>query len=259
MGGFTDTRQLSPHYFSLIWLLIATFAGFSLFVAWDTGLLTLVYRLDRSYIALLITALALGASVHAAWHVLGFSRHIEALVSWLDAEEDDRDRTTDDPFTSALLADLAEAPEAGLVPARPMIADSDSILEIHADRLRSPVELGWFLVDLAVRLGLVGTIVGFILIFTSLSDTSVSGAEGIKDLLVAMSSGMGTALFTTLTGLIAGSLLSVQYLVLGRQAETLVGLMIRVRNRLGKLPVPLPADTLLPDRAQASIAETRPP
>ena len=95
-------------------------------------------------------------------------------------------------------------------------------LAVLADRLRAPVEAGWFMVDLAIRLGLAGTIIGFILIFGSLSGEKIVGDDALRELLVSMSGGMGTALFTTLAGLIAATFLSLQYLLLGRQTEYVI-------------------------------------
>ena len=46
--------------------------------------------------------------------------------------------------------------------------------------------------------------------------------------------GMGTALFTTLAGLVGATLLSVQYLILGRAAEHLLGLLARCRATGGR-------------------------
>jgi len=112
------------------------------------------------------------------------------------------------------------------------IDDKDAILEIHADAVRSPTELGWFFVDLAVRLGLLGTIIGFILIFASLDNIDIEGGDDLKNLLIAMSGGMGTALYTTLTGLVGASVLSFQYLILSRQSEHLVAQLLRIRRRL---------------------------
>ena len=95
-------------------------------------------------------------------------------------------------------------------------------MAVLADRLRAPVETGWFMVDLAIRLGLAGTIIGFILIFGSLSGEKIVGDDALRELLVSMSGGMGTALFTTLAGLIAATFLSLQYLLLGRQTEHVI-------------------------------------
>jgi len=134
-----------------------------------------------------------------------------------------------DPMISSFMADLAPLPAKGSN--NYTESASDSVVEIHADTIRAPIDLGWFLVDLAIRLGLLGTIIGFILIFTSLSTISLDGAEGLGELLVAMSGGMGTALLTTLSGLIGASFLSIQYLILGRQAEYQIALLIRLRNR----------------------------
>jgi len=90
------------------------------------------------------------------------------------------------------------------------------LIESVSAQVRGPVDTGWFLVDLAIRLGLAGTIIGFILIFTSLSGETIAGENALRELLVSMSTGMGTALFTTLTGLVVATYLSFQYLVLGK-------------------------------------------
>jgi len=132
----------------------------------------------------------------------------------------------------------------------------EDLFELYADRLRSPVDFGWFLVDMSVRLGLLGTIIGFILIFGSLSGVSIDGAEGLRDLLVAMSGGMGTALFTTLAGLVGATLLSVQYLILGREAEHLLGLLARYRAEAGRR-TGRTAHAAASDRARAVLALDR--
>ena len=41
---------------------------------------------------------------------------------------------------------------------------------------------------------------------------------------------MGTALYTTLSGLVAASFLGFQYMLLGREVEHLIGLLIRIRS-----------------------------
>lgn len=219
------------HHYPQVWLLVTTLAAFALYIAWDLGLLRTIVALDRSYIASIIAALALLATCHAAWHIFLFSRRIEASQIALEEAESLADTTFEDRFLAVYLNDLEDAKSGSRQTDTNETAESDSVIEIYADKLRSPVDLGWFLVDLAVRLGLVGTIIGFILIFTSLSGSSIEGADGLKELLVTMSGGMGTALFTTLSGLVGATFLSLQYLILGREAETLIGLLVRLRNR----------------------------
>jgi len=217
------------HLFSQCWFLVVSVSAFLVFVAWDQRYIQSVIQLDKSYMASLIGILALFATCHVAYHVYRRSHSINDIQAMLEKQIIDPNLATD-PMICSFIKDLSPAPVKGAT----SLSDtsSDSVVEIHADTLRAPIDLGWFLVDLAIRLGLLGTIIGFILIFTSLSTISLDGAEGLGALLVAMSGGMGTALLTTLSGLIGASFLSVQYLILGRQAESLIALLIRLRNRL---------------------------
>ena len=222
---------IAAHHYPQFWLLIVSFALFGIYVAWDLGVIRLIFALDRSYITSLIAALVLFSTCHAAWHIFAFSRYIEEARRCIEIPEGLANLRDAPGLIGVFAQELEFDPAGGSPEQRPPEQESDSVVEIFADRLRSPVELGWFLVDLAVRMGLVGTIIGFILIFTSLSGSTISAAEGLQDLLVSMSGGMGTALFTTLTGLVGATLLSFQYLLLGREAQYLIGLLVRIRNR----------------------------
>lgn len=225
-----NSTTIQSHLFSQFWFLVVSVSAFLIYVAWDQRLISNVIKLDKSYMASLIALLALFATCHVAYHVYRRSMSIKNIQSMLSKKTIDLNFATD-PMIRSFISDLAplsvkDAKNHGEI--------SDSVVEIHADTLRAPIDLGWFLVDLAIRLGLLGTIIGFILIFTSLSNISLDGAEGLGALLVAMSGGMGTALLTTLSGLIGASFLSVQYLILGRQAEYQIALLIRLRNRLSQ-------------------------
>lgn len=224
-----NSSTVQSHLFSQFWFLVVSVSAFLVYVAWDQQFVRSVIRLDKSYMATLIGLLSVFATCHAAYHVLRRSSSIKNLQQMLNSPTIDQSVATD-PMIRSFMDDLA--PLSARASGNSSDTSSDSVVEIHADALRAPIDLGWFLVDLAIRLGLLGTIIGFILIFTSLSTISLDGAEGLGALLVAMSGGMGTALLTTLSGLIGASFLSVQYLILGRQAEHQIGLLIRLRNRL---------------------------
>lgn len=225
-----DGAGVAPHHYPQLWFMIVSFASFGAYVAWDLNYLTIVFALDRSHISEIIAMLVLLSSAHAAWHIFVFSRRIEMARHCLGTIDDSPPAPHDDGFIALFVREL-EIDDAAVEGAANR-SGADSLVEIFADRLRSPISLGWFLVDLAIRMGLVGTIIGFILIFTSLSGNDITGSEGLRELLISMSGGMGTALFTTLSGLVGATLLSLQYLVLGREAEYLIGLLVRIRNRL---------------------------
>ncbi|MFK8079585.1 MAG: MotA/TolQ/ExbB proton channel family protein [Granulosicoccus sp.] len=213
----------SSEFYPQLWLLLVSLMIFGAYVAWDLHLFKLILTSDKSYMASLTMMLVLVMSVHCGWHIFHTSRRTLSAQRWL--AERARSPKTPSLFLQRFLDDLATEQ-------RESADDVDAILEIHADAVRSPAELGWYFVDLAIRLGLLGTIIGFILIFASLDNIDITGGDDLKNLLIAMSGGMGTALYTTLTGLVGASLLSFQYLILGRQSEHLVAELLRIRRHL---------------------------
>ncbi len=65
-----------------------------------------------------------------------------------------------------------------------------------------------------LKLGLLGTIVGFILMLAPISNIDAYDVSTLKTALSSMSGGMAIALFTTLAGLVGGILLRTQYYLL---------------------------------------------
>jgi hypothetical protein len=70
---------------------------------------------------------------------------------------------------------------------------------------------GFFVSDLLLKLGIIGTVIGFIIMLSSLSAIDEMNLSKMNNLLLSMSTGMKVALYTTLTGLIGSILLSIQY------------------------------------------------
>lgn len=232
------------HYYPQVWLLVMSVVVFGLYVAWDQRLLHVAYAVDRSYLSLAIAFVFIVSSCHALWHVLCFSSRIFLARRMLDGHVSfDQVRTVSRATQNERQALMSWYPALFLggfmedldstAPAKHVTGDIDelALLEVYADALRNPVELGWYIVDLTIRMGLIGTIVGFIMIFSSLSGNTVPSMDEIQQLLISMSSGMGTALYTTLSGLVCASFLGFQYKILGRETEHLIGLLIRIRSR----------------------------
>lgn len=68
-----------------------------------------------------------------------------------------------------------------------------------------------FLANILIKLGLIGTVCGFIyMLFYTFSGINISDATGTQNALICMAKGMGTALYTTVAGLICNLLLKVQ-------------------------------------------------
>jgi hypothetical protein len=73
------------------------------------------------------------------------------------------------------------------------------------------VEVGWFVSESMLALGMIGTVAGFILMLgSSFESIDTSNQATLKDALTAMALGMSTALYTTLVGLICSQLFKVQ-------------------------------------------------
>ena len=73
---------------------------------------------------------------------------------------------------------------------------------------------GWFAADVALKLGLLGTVIGFILMLASIRDITGFDTTSLQSALKAMSGGMAVALYTTLAGLVCNLLLRVQFQML---------------------------------------------
>jgi hypothetical protein len=90
-------------------------------------------------------------------------------------------------------------------------ADKKMLLEVLDTRIRSHYAFSFIVADLMLKLGILGTVIGFILMLGSLSNLNSIDITVMQTLLVEMSGGMKVALFTTLAGLIAGILLNIKF------------------------------------------------
>jgi len=86
-----------------------------------------------------------------------------------------------------------------------------SLLEVLDTRLRSSYAFGFIVADLMLKLGLLGTVIGFIIMLGSLSNLNSVDITVMQTLLVEMSSGMKVALYTTLTGMLTGITLNIKF------------------------------------------------
>lgn len=132
----------------------------------------------------------------------------------------------------------ASAREAGcqaralLNASMPAATASDQLpLTVLAEHLENRHALGYFVSDLLLKLGLVGTVIGFILMLSPIAEMESFESNNIRNLLTAMSSGMAVALFTTLTGLITSTLLKVQYFLADSAVVQIIDTLTTCENR----------------------------
>lgn len=82
-------------------------------------------------------------------------------------------------------------------------------------------ENGWFVSEMCLNLGMLGTIIGFVLMLSGFETLDISNPSTISSLLSTLGKSMATALYTTLVGITCGCLLKVQYYILETQFRTL--------------------------------------
>lgn len=97
--------------------------------------------------------------------------------------------------------------------------DTEEIQEI--ERLS---EIGWFCSEFLLTLGMIGTVLGFILMLGEFGKVDAGNVGSIQKLLSGMSFGMSMALFTTIVGLVCGSLLKIQYFNLAQSLDLIKNL-----------------------------------
>jgi hypothetical protein len=186
-------------------LIIAFLVAFGFYLAADLGLVRRGLGADQSRLSLVILALYVGATLHWLWlaHRLAADRRQMAkLEASQDAPED---------WPSAGQGTLGD-----LIGNLRKKAKGDSSVLIGAlgDDLANRHALGHFLSDVLLKLGLLGTVVGFILMLIPLGEAGGFDAALMPRLLGAMSSGMSVALYTTFAGLVTSTLLKAQYYML---------------------------------------------
>ncbi|GAA6211905.1 MotA/TolQ/ExbB proton channel family protein [Hyphomicrobiales bacterium 4NK60-0047b] len=204
----------------------------------DQGYGEKVLEADRSYISFLITAVFLVSSIYCAIHIFKSCQNLiraEKLIrsvkgnsKTIESSRDTEQESLVDDFINEL-SKIQKTPENEK--SESGINQANYIFEIYVDELRSPSEILGFIIDVLIRLGLIGTIIGFILMLQSFVSGPNPSAENIQDLLITMSSGMGTALYTTFAGLIASTLLGIQQILLNKNVEQIIASLIRLSDK----------------------------
>ena len=208
-------------------LIILGLIGFGFFLAVEKGLVQLALDADRSYLSYVILAIYLGASVHWLWLARLLSGERARVLELETARAEDRRPELDEHgLVGRFLTNVTHADRT----------EADRLVEALGDEIANGHALGHFLCDVLLRLGLLGTIVGFIFMLLPIAEMESFDAGMIQQLLTSMSGGMAVALYTTLAGLVTSTLLKLQYHVLDASAADLVTrLSVLVNVRGGKL------------------------
>ena len=208
----------------LRWLIFTGLCVFAFVLLWRFGLIRQMIAGDRTYLSSIIGVFYIAASLHCLWRTVGISREAEAarrggaLIAagsggiTLDGDAvivDDAGRLPPG-LVSAHIHDLA-------VKARmqgPRRLDQTLLLRGLANRLRGSNQFGAFAGDTLMKLGLLGTIIGFIMMLAPIAGLDPSDRGTIRSSMNMMSDGMAVAMYTTLAGLVGSILVRIQYYML---------------------------------------------
>ena len=81
-------------------------------------------------------------------------------------------------------------------------------------------ESAWFVSDMLLTIGMIGTVLGFIyMLGTSFGEIRMDDVETVRSALIRMGAGMSTALYTTAAGLICSMILKLQLFILGQEID----------------------------------------
>ena len=166
---------------------------FASFLVVDLGLLSLIIASDKSRISIIIISIYILATFHWFYNAFRLDKEISNL---------------DDPNNETLINSFLKNDRN--------LNSSDKKIELSLleDELSNRHAIGYLSVDILLKLGLTGTVIGFILMLLPIGQIQDFDPQILQKLLSTMSGGMAVALYTTLTGLVTSILLKFQYFML---------------------------------------------
>jgi MotA/TolQ/ExbB proton channel family len=184
---------IAQHAERLFWAW-AAMMGAALFTAWwlrERGAWTALVAGDPTGISVGITVLSVVVSLWVGWRLRLIAAQALPRSLWREAWKSER----------AQLTDLAT--------------------QTLAERTHGPHETAWWFCGATIKLGLLGTVVGFIVMSSQIGEMPSLDFDQVQVLLKRMTQGMAIALYTTLVGLIANLWLGLQLMLLDRIADRL--------------------------------------
>ena len=196
----------------LTWLIFLGIIFYVTFVLISENLLRAIVLSDKSRIVYLIILLFLYASIMCGIRAFSISK----TQSFMMSELSDPHRNSKD----SLLSDIEKVKKAS------MNSESDVTLFYLQEKYKGPNDSLWFISETILKLGLLGTIIGFILMLGPVSSVQTFDASAMQEVLRKMSTGMGTALTTTLAGIICSSSVAFQTLIIDKGSDRLISNII---------------------------------
>lgn len=199
----------------LRWLIFSGVSAFAAVALWRYGLIRLVVVSDRTRITSVIALVYVAASLHSLARAVAISREAAGLARL----KQDLAALSDPVAMAARLPRGLFGEHLGDLLAKGAARgagrlDQTLLLRALSERLRRGLTLGGLAADTVIKLGLLGTIVGFILMLGPVAGLDAEDEASVRASMAVMSVGMSVAMYTTLAGLIGSILLRAQYFML---------------------------------------------
>lgn len=194
----------------LKWVLLMALITLGAVISYDYGLLTYLFTADESRITVLIAVLYVAFSMHCLWILVELGREYRRALQ-VKAELSVATRVPELPSGGGLVdryvADLIRSREhPGEVEGNAHLL----MMSLGAE-FRRRTKIGTYGSDLLYKLGMLGTMVGFVMMLNSMGDLSNFDVDTLRGALQKMIAGMAVSLLTTIAGLIGGILLRLEY------------------------------------------------
>lgn len=208
LAAKTGLRRERPyHYLLLLRFVLINMMGMALLTAaYVHGLVEKVIAADRTYLSALIFVVFLGGVAICAQKVWQTSRELNALKSF-------------EPLAPSRAAEY-------LAQLRGRSGESRGILA-SALRLKLSQRIAVIrhVAGSLVLLGLIGTVIGFIIALSGVQPEQASDVKAITPMVSTLIAGMSTALYTTLVGSVLNVWLMINYhLLAGGTVKLITGL-----------------------------------
>ncbi|MCW2883129.1 MAG: hypothetical protein JWQ95_7229 [Sphaerisporangium sp.] len=222
IGRPIELRDYAP---VLRWLLLNCLAAFGILVLWNFGLVQTMFETDRTHISTLILVIFAFTALHCLVQTSEVSRQLVAARKVRDVIASGaapglhlgggrvltaNGRPLEPGIMTAHIANLitkSELQNSGHI-------DQTLLLRALADKLRNREKLGLFVSEALLRLALLGTAIGFILMLIPIAQLNSFDAETLRIALSGMTNGMAIALNVTVTGIASALVLKFEYYLL---------------------------------------------
>ena len=201
-----------------LWLIFTGVSVFAFILLWYFGLIGRMVIGDRTYISSVIAVLYVATSLHCLWRILAVAREGDAAVRTAQSITQEQGRMLRARSTDGLPPGLVAGHVRDLIAKAAVQGaarlDQTLLLRVLAARLRGSNQFGDFASDTLMKLGLLGTIIGFIMMLAPIAGLDTENKEAVRSSMSLMSDGMAVAMYTTLAGLVGSILLKIQYAML---------------------------------------------